>query len=272
MLGFVPEFMTRNLKDIRFIAVLISIFTGFIPWFSATRTVPGSPQENPLITFTFWSALSVTGVSARDSIVLPLVQDFYFYVGVSAVTFFWIPLAYLITHAGTPRSWAEDGFFNAMMLPQAFLAGFSLFYTEFNIHNTTPLLGTYLAIGLPFAWLIMRQLWKVIRGEVPSNYDTIRSIEHAAEYIPTIVMELGDPDNVEERALKILEEIKTDTVSHDSYDPIGFAAGAVYMACLEYECEGMDETKIVLASGIESMRLRPIFRVIGDELSKEKSE
>jgi hypothetical protein len=269
---FIPEYMTRNLKDMRMIAVIVVIITGFLPWFAATKTVTGAPQETTVLTYTFWSALSTTGVSAGNSIILPAVQDFYFYVGVSALAFFWIPLAFLITHAGTPRSWAEDGLFNAIMFPQAFLAGFSLFYTLFNVHNTVPLIGTYLAIGLPFAWIIMRQGWKMLRGKVPENHDTLKSIEHARDFVPNIVEELGNPENVKNRALEILKEIETETIFHDSYDPVGFAAGAVYMACLEYECEGINETKIVLASGVESMRLRPIFRVIGEELTKVKSE
>ena len=269
---FIPEYMTRNLKDVRVIAVIIVIITGFLPWFSATRTVTGTPQVSPILTYTFWSALSTTGVSSGSSIILPTVQSFYFYVGVSSLAFFWIPLTFMITHAGTPRSWAADGMFNAVMFPQAFLAIFGLFYTQFNVHNTVPLIGTYLAVGLPFAWFIMRQTWKVVRGKVPENNDTLKSIEHAKEFIPNIVQELGNPANVEERALEILQDIETETIQYDSYDPVGFAAGAIYMACLELECKGMDETKIVLASGVESMRLRPIFRVIGEELSKTKPE
>lgn len=272
ILLFIPEYMTRNIKDLRIFAVIVFGITGFLPWFVTNIPLTGAPQNNPILTYTFWSALSMTGVSAGESIVLPVVQDFYFYVGLSAFAFYWMPLAFLITHSGTPRSWAEDGMFNIVMLPQAFLAGFSFWYTEFNIHYTTPLLGTYLAIGTPIAWFVMRQVWKLIRGAVPSNHDTIKSIEHAREFVPNIVAELGNPTNVETRAMEILEEIKTDTVKHDSYDPVGFAAGAVFMACLEYECEGMDETKLVLAAGVDSMRLRPIFRVIGDQLTKEDSE
>ena len=111
----------------------------------------------------------------------------------SSLAFFWIPLAFMITHAGTPRSWVEDVIFNAAMIPQAFLAGFSLFYTQFNIHNAVPLVGTYLAIGLPIVWLIMRQTWKIVRGKVPENHDTLKSIEHAKEFVPNIVLELGNP-------------------------------------------------------------------------------
>ncbi|MGY5875207.1 MAG: hypothetical protein RTU30_05635 [Candidatus Thorarchaeota archaeon] len=255
-------YLKRTWIDPRIIPLALLIISYFLPWFMTTTTRYGLEQYDAL-----WAPLSLTLTWTEGSLMQPIAMSFQLQTLVFTFLAIWAPLAIAIVHIGSPRSWAMDKTFSYLMIPNFALAFAGGLLARIQIPNLQFTTGSFIAMGTPIVWLLLTEVWKRARGLTAEGYDSRKSVTDAIEYVPVVISALNLAEDVAARTVEILDFAKDKKIEWEDYDPVGYAAATVYLACLEI-CPDRDESEIIMATGVESIRLRGIFRAISNALDE----
>ncbi len=255
-------YLKRSWIDPRIIPLALLVVSYLLPWFMTTTTRYGLEQHDAL-----WAPLSVTLTWTEGSLMQPIVFSFQLQLLLFAFLTIWTPLAIAIVQIGSPRSWAMDRTFTTLMLPPFALALVGGLLARIQIPSLEYTTGAFIAMGTPITWLLLTEVWKRVRGLTAEGYNSGKSAKDAIEYVPVVISALNLAEDVASRAVEILELTRDKKIEWDDYDPVGYAAATVYLACLEL-CPDREEHEIIMATGVESIRLRGIFRAITNALDE----